>query len=214
MLSRFFSNIFFLTVFYLFTFGQQDINIKITHVPYQEPYAFLRLQFEFAGQQKVEVDDTSKIFLARSQLGFGLGLISATKSDIQLETRIGYRKVDLSNIDILPPQHVELHFGIGGRYLPRYPTFAIGRMPVRITAGLLGSLVFRGASMIDELNFDVLADAGLFFSQRDNASGILVGIQYRPMGSGAIPGAFLRPSWTMCFSFMFGPGSERHSYTE
>jgi len=36
--------------------------------------------------------------LAQSQIGFAIGMISAKQSDIQFETRFGYRQVKLSNI--------------------------------------------------------------------------------------------------------------------
>lgn len=189
-------------------FAQQDD--EVTKVFFKESFSFFRLQFEFGGKQKVEIIDTNKIFSARSQLGFSIGLISATQSDFQIETRVGYRKVDLGNILQNKSRHLELYIGLGGRYLPRNPITTVYGVPIRFTFALLGLLNLRGYEIADQVDFDLIADVGMFFSQKDNLSGFLLEFQYRPLGSNAIQELFLRPSWAIACSFMFGPENRRY----
>lgn len=190
----------------LFAFSQEQIDIRITEVPYREPYAFLRLHFDFAGQQKVKDLTTNTTDLARSQLGLGLGLISAKQTDIQMESRVSFRTVDISNITNATRRHNDFNILLGGRYLPRYPTFSIGKKtPVRLTFSALGGLNMRGASIADQLTYDVLLDVGLFFSQSDNPSGLMFEFQYRPLGSDAIVNFYLTPSWCFSVSWIIGP---------
>lgn len=184
----------------------QPIEIRITEVPYEKPYIFTRVSFEMGGTQMVEVAPDNNQMRSRSQIGFGFGSISAKDSDIQGEFRLGYRSVNLSNIDSIGvTRHQDFDILLGGRYYPRYPTFGLGKTPVRLTFAAIGGINLRGAGMGDQMAFDVLINAGLSFSQSDNASGVMLEFQYRPIGSDAIGGIYLLPSYTFCLAWLFAP---------
>lgn len=183
-----------------------QIDIRITEVPYNPPYAFTRISFEMGGKQLVEINKDKSTLRARSQIGFGFSMISAKESDIQFEMRLGYRAVDLSNIDSLGvKKHQDYDILLGGRYYPRYPTFGLGKTPVRLTLAAVGGLNMRGAGLADQMAFDVVINAGLSFSQKDHPSGVMFEFQYRPIGSDAIGGIYLLPSYTFALSWLFGP---------
>lgn len=184
----------------------QDLDIRITEVPYNPPYAFMRIHFDFAGSQPVEILSDNSVVNARSQLGFGIGLISAKESDIQFEYRFSYRMVDLSNLNLGLNKHSDFDIILGGRYYPRYPTFGLSKnTPVRVTLAALGGLDMRGAQFADQMAIDVILNAGLVISSKDNPSGLMVEFQYRPLGSDAIGSVYLKPSYTFCVSWLFGP---------
>jgi hypothetical protein len=183
---------------------EETINLRITEVPYQPVYAFFRTSFDLGIQQKVDFNHAT--FKARNQLGFSIGLISCKESDIQFETRIGYRQVDLSNIDSVPAnKHYDLDIMLGGRYYPRYPTFALSKnTPVRLTFSGIGGLCLRGNDLTN-MGLTVALSAGFVFSQKDNPSGIMLEAQYRPLGSNAIAGVYLHPAWLLSIAWLFGP---------
>lgn len=189
-----------------FSFAQ-DLNIRITEVPYTPVYAFMRVSFEIGGKQAVQILSDNSVVNAQSQIGFAVGMISAKQSDIQFESRFAYRQVKLSNLNIAGVNsHVDFDILLGGRYFPQYPTFALSKnTPVRITLGAIGGLDMRGAQIADQMALDVILDAGFVISSGSNASGIMLEFQYRPLGSDAIGSIYLQPAYTFAISWLFGP---------
>lgn len=187
----------------------QPIEIRITEVPYEPPpIVFNRVHFDIGGKQTCETDSIGTVRNARSQIGFGFGVISTRDSDIQLESRFSYRKVDLSNLNIPGvAKHQDFTILVGGRYFPRYPTFGLSKStPVRMTFAAIGGLNMRGQGFADQMAFDMILNAGIVISQSDNPSGVMFEFQYRPITSDAIPGVILLPSYTFAISWLFGPG--------
>ncbi len=75
---------------------------------------YKRFNFEVLGRQNVEILSSNEILPARSQIGFGASLIYWYYPDLHPETRIGYRKVDLSNIDSIgATKYQNLYFMMG-----------------------------------------------------------------------------------------------------
>jgi len=197
--------------FFILTLGlfAQPFEIRITEVPYEPPpIVFNRVHFDIGGKQECEIDSIGTVRNARSQIGFGFGIISTRDSDIQIESRFSYRKVDLSNLNIAGvSRHQDFTILAGGRYFPRYPTLGLSKnTPVRLTFAAIGGLNMRGQGIADQTAFDVLLNAGFVLSQNDNPSGIMFEFQYRPITSDAIQGVILLPSYTFAISWLFGPG--------
>ncbi|MBN2199319.1 MAG: hypothetical protein JW747_05655 [Candidatus Aminicenantes bacterium] len=198
----------------------EKIEIEITEVPYRPVHAFLRIHFEFIGKQEI-VHQEWQTSQKDGYLGFGLGLISARDTDFQYESNLSYERYKTDLIGIPDLDYVsQFNFQIGGRYLPRYPTFGIGRMAARLTFSALGGagLIFPGSyDMGYELSM-ILA-AGLMISSGDNPSGILIEFVYRPLESGfkvnswqesALDEVYWgklikKPAWGIRIAWIFGP---------
>ena len=112
-------------------------------------------------------------------------MISARNSDLQLESNISYErfKTDKLLLPDLTTLH-ELEVQLGGRFLPRYPTFGLGKIPVRLTFSALGGLGWMFPGPYNFI-FDVsmILTAGLHISSGDNPSGFLIEAIYRPLAS-------------------------------
>lgn len=190
--------------FYAIWGQDETIHIKITEVPYQPVTAFLRVSFDVGLQQKVEWKNTS--YSARNQIGFALGLISSKESDIQFETRLGFRQVDISNIDSVPfRKYYDFDILVGGRYFPRYPTFALSKTtPVRLTFSTVGGLSLSGNDLTS-MGFSTIFTGGLIVSQKDNPSGVLLELQYRLLGNEPSPDLHLNSALLLSVAWLFGP---------
>ncbi|MCX7697407.1 MAG: hypothetical protein N2Z72_06925 [Bacteroidales bacterium] len=183
---------------------ESTINIKITEVPYQPVTAFLRVSFDVGFQQRVTWKNVN--YKARNQIGFALGLISCKESDIQFETRVGFRQVDISNIDSVPfRKYFDFDILIGGRFFPRYPTFGLSRTtPVRLTFSTLGGLSLTGNDLTN-IGFSTIFTGGFIISQKDNPSGILLELQYRLLGNDPATDLHLHSAWLLSVAWLFGP---------
>jgi len=194
--------------------AQKQIEVEITEVPYRPVHAFLRVHFEFLGKQEITHQEwlTSQ---KDSYLGFGLGLISARDTDIQFETNLSYErykadKIGVPDLDLVSQFDIQL----GGRYFPRFPTFGLGRTPVRLTFSALAGvgLIFPGSyDMAYELS--MVITAGLMISSGDNPSGFLLEFVYRPLESdfkaqnadGYFGKLVKKPAWGIRIAWLFGP---------
>jgi hypothetical protein len=196
--------------------AHDPIRVEVTEVPYRPVHALLRVHFEFAGRQDIfrqEGQLAQKDFF----IGFGAGLISARNSDVQFETNISYErfKADKLGFSGLNTVH-ELDLQLGGRYFPCYPTFRMGRIPVRLTFSALGGLGwYFPSSYSDVLDFSMILTAGLAVSSGDSASGFLVELIYRPLETnlavetieaGAFGALVMKPSFSIRIAWLFGPG--------
>jgi hypothetical protein len=195
--------------------AQEPIRIEITEVPYRPVYAFLRVHFEFAGKQEFlhqEWQTTQK----DDFMGFGIGLISAKDSDIQFESNISYQryKSNLLGVPDFDMLH-ELDIQLGGRFFPRYPTFGLGKIPVRLTFSALGGIGLLMPNGYDiKYDLSVLLSAGLMISSGSNASGFLIEVVYRPLTTSfkldTAEGAYLgmidkKPSIGIRLAWLFAP---------
>jgi hypothetical protein len=61
-------------IFFKISGQEETINLRITEVPYQPVYAFMRTSFDLGIQQQVDFNHAT--FKARNQLCFSIGLIS------------------------------------------------------------------------------------------------------------------------------------------
>jgi hypothetical protein len=177
-----------------------NIPVEEDEVPF-----YKRFNFEVLGRQNVEILSTNEIVQARSQVGFGASLIYWYYPDLHPETRIGYRVVDLSNIDSIgTKKYQNLYFMMGGRFLPCDQDFLFEGNQLRLTFAALGGISIRGASLADQLAFDMLLSAGLAYSfqRRYYTSFVMLEFQYSPLGSDAVGGIYLPPSYTFCLSFV------------
>jgi hypothetical protein len=194
--------------------AQEQIEIEITEVPYRPVHAFMRVHFEFLGKQEIlhqEWQTTQK----DSYIGFGLGLISARDTDFQFESNLAYERYKADLIGIPDLDNVgRFDIQVGGRYLPRYPTFGLSRMAVRLTFSALAGagLVFPGSyDMAYDLS--MILTAGLMISSGDNPSGFLVEFIYRPLESSLkvnsldayLGKLILKPAWGLRIAWIFGP---------
>ncbi len=126
---------------------------------------YKRFNFEVLGRQNVEILSSNEILPARSQIGFGASLIYWYYPDLHPETRIGYRKVDLSNIDSIgATKYQNLYFMMGGRFLPCDHDFLFEGNQLRLTFSALCGISIRCVSPADQLAFDMLLSAGLAYS--------------------------------------------------
>lgn len=170
--------------------------------PPKRTYYFKGLNFEFLGRQNVEILSDDRIVPARSQFGFAGDLIYSPYNDLHPETILGYRQVNLSNIDSIGARkHHDVYIMIGARFLP------INGQVMRPTLSASAGLSFRGASFADQIAFDMVLRGGLAYSfgkeewQRDN-SFLMFECVYRPIGSDAIGGIELLPSYMFSVSLV------------
>ena len=159
----------------------EKIDVEVTEVPYRDVYAFLGIHFEPSGQLTAESSNGASI--TSKLTGFGMGLMSARKEDFQFETMLGYRSFSVEKLGIVDEDGGKLgkieifDMYIGGRFYPRYPTFALGRNPVRLTFSALGGL---GLSNYSNMLFSMVITAGLSLSSHDSPSGLMIEYVYRP----------------------------------
>lgn len=199
--------------------ARAQIEIEITEVPYRPVYAFLRAHFEFGGKQEILHQEwlTNQ---KDSFIGFGIGLISAKRSDIQFESNISYERFKVDKIGIGDLRSLsELDIQLGGRYLPRFPTFGLGRIPVRLTFSALAGLglFFAGSYDITTMEMSMILTGGLMISSGDSGSGFLLEFIYRPLepnlkvsgiGGPDYGTLALKPSFGFRVAWLFGPGGE------
>lgn len=177
-----------------------SVPVEDEEVPY-----YKRFNFEVLGQQNVEILSTHEIIPARSQVGFGASLIYWYYPDLHPETRLGYRMVDLSNIDSIGVRKYQnLYLMMGGRFLPCDQDFLFEGNQLRLTFSALGGISIRGVSLADQLAFDMLLSAGLAYSfqRRYYTSFVMLEFQYSPLASDAVAGIMMLPSYTFCLSFV------------
>ncbi|MFC1530434.1 hypothetical protein ACFL6R_06940 [Gemmatimonadota bacterium] len=181
----------------------QDVTVRVIEEPYQEVYAFLGLYFENLGGQEVEQGST--VLSNADQLGMGIRLMSARRVDVQFESSVGWRTVNLRELG--SPERTDfLDIFIGARYWPLYNTFWMGNTAVRLTFAGKGGLVM-GNQMTGGVEFS----GGLTFSKGTSPSALCFEVVYRPMEyihkdlDEIAPDVFLRPSWTLRIGFQFGP---------
>ena len=181
---KFSRHLFFLLFLFstTFTFAQQ-FKMKI-----------IDLHGEFLGNLKVNYAGNN---IDIKQYGFG-GNVTVGKKYLGFMLGYNYRKIDLNNIKVPNVKSVsitELFMGI--RYFPMRPTIMIGKMAVRITAG-----VMYGFDM--EPNWRGLIFTGLAFSPITSTSGLSVNFVYRP-GTFPAKGYQLEPSWMIRLGLTLGP---------
>lgn len=177
-----------------------SIPVEDEEVPF-----YKRFNFEVLGRQNVEILSSHEVLPARSQIGFGASLIYWYYPDLHPETRIGYRKVDLSNIDSIGvTKYQNLYLMMGGRFLPCDHDFLFEGNQLRLTFSALGGVSARGASLGDQFAFDMLLSGGLAYSfqRRYYTSFVMLEFQYSPLASDAVGGIMMLPSYTFCLSFV------------
>ena len=100
----------------------EQIDVHITRVPYRESYALVAPYFGALGLQRVENDDGTT--LSVSQIGGGVRVQSARRTNIQLDLITGFRRIDVSEFGIPGQRNFNLwDILVGGRYYPLRPTF-------------------------------------------------------------------------------------------
>ncbi|MFC1595510.1 hypothetical protein ACFL3X_01195 [Gemmatimonadota bacterium] len=181
----------------------QDITVRIIEEPYQEVFAFLGVYFESFGAQ--EVAQGSVTLTDTNQMGMGIRLMSARRTDIQFETSVGWRTVDLR--DLGDPERTDFFdIFVGGRYWPLYASFLIGNMSIRLTMAGRGGLVM-GNQMTGGVEFS----GGFTISNRNEPSAVFIEAVFRPVEyihkdiDEIVADVLLRPSWTLRIGFQFGP---------
>jgi hypothetical protein len=129
------------------------VEIEVTEVPYKPVDAFLGLNLQGGSASS----------------GGNITLTSARASDVQFETLVGYRNLitkegesgTVGSFDVM----------LGGAYFPRYPSFAIFDMPVRLKTSLLGGMSMASEGMFFSACFSMY----LIFSSGDDPSGMTLG---------------------------------------
>jgi hypothetical protein len=169
----------FLTLVWQSPASSQDIEIEITEVPYREVHAFGSPWFDFGGAHDVAGETAT---VDADFAGFGLRIWGARQDrDIQMQLAVGfnqYRVEDLAITDLRTVSVLDMMWG--GRYYPRYPTFGVGRsLAVRATFFAEGGLAMGTSPSF----FAPVVDfgAGFAISGRENPSGLMVEIVYRPL---------------------------------
>ena len=156
------------------------LEIEITEVPYRETYAFLGTSFKLGGAPGVSLPDFEDIAkYTAEEIGFSVYMMSARDDrDLQFLTVIGYSKIDVEEMHITNLDSINcLDIMIGGKYFPRYPTFSLSKMPVRLTLSGVGGL---GMIMEGTMGLAMEFKLGLVFSSKDNPSGFTLEVGYRP----------------------------------
>ena len=162
------------------TYGQEDIRIR-----------FVEVHGEYFGNLKV-LQNNSKV--AVNQPGVGIS-INLGKKFLSSVLGYNYRVFDLKPIAGPKVKYHEIMFGV--RYFPMIPTFMIGKLATRITAGAL-----VGFDM--EPNWRYLFFGGLFFSPIRSANGVSLNLVYRPKKYTA-SGYNFEPSYAIRLGIIFGP---------
>ncbi len=195
----------------------QDIEIEITEVPYREVYAFGNPWFDFAGGHEVAGDGQT---IDAGYTGLGLRIWGARQDrDIQLQLAVGFNQYLVEDLGITDLRTVSvLDMMWGGRYYPRLPTFGLaGTFAVRATFFVEGGLAMGTSPSFFAPT--VVMGAGFSISGRENPSGVLLEIVYRPLSQNleheydtGFPSFItekypltLNPAWSVRFGFVLAP---------
>lgn len=139
------------------------------------------------------------------QLGFGLRLISARESNLQLELGLEYREMDLKELSG-PDKATAFDMLIGGRMYPLTPTFALGNLAFRVTLAAHG-----GFSTGDAFGAAMDFSGGFSISSGTDPNGLVIEVVGRPVEytiedlDGVWADVLLRRSWILRAGFQFGP---------
>ena len=191
----------------------QDATVRIIEEPYRPVHAFLLLHFEGLGGRAVfRGADT----VQAPQVGFGLGLMSARRTNLQFRSNVAWRQLTVT--DFGDPDRITMFdLQLGGRFYPLKPTLALGNMAVRLILGALGGFTIANSGTTDTVflgTFDL--NGGFAFSMGDDPGSLFVEVVYRPIEdvlnedtAFAGPGAdriVVSPGWGIRFGFQFAPG--------
>lgn len=187
--------------------GDRTIHVKVTEVPYRPVRAFLDLHFDIGPQSATlpsGVSDDGR------HIAFGLGVMSARRTHMQLVTDMTWRRVELDGLGVSGLREANLfELLIGGRLYPLKPTFGAGSLAVRVTASASGGIVLKEGGQ----DLALLLSAGLSFSFGDDPSALKVEVVYRPISTdseystagGDAGRVDIEPSVGARLSFLFGP---------
>ena len=162
------------------TYGQDETRIR-----------FVEVHGEYFGNLKV-VQNELKVPVNQPGVGISINLGKKYLSSV---FEYNYRVFDLKPIAGPRLKYHEILFG--ARYFPMIPTFMIGKLATRITAGAL-----VGFDM--EPNWRYLFFGGLFFSPIRSANGISFNFVYRPKEYTA-SGYIFEPSYSLRLGIIIGP---------
>ncbi len=161
----------------------------------KDPFFYKAINIQFLGRQNVDVTGRNELIPAKSQIGVDFNLFYGRYGSLHPETQMGYRLVNLSNIDSIGvKKHQDLYINIGTRILP------MNEAQLRPTLSVAAGLTFRGASLADQIAFNLCLRGGLAYSlgtesYNMNHSFIFLECSYLPLGSDAIAGIELQPSY-------------------
>ena len=181
----------------------QDVTVRIIEEPYRDVYAFLGVYFEALGAQPAE--QGGQTIEDAPQLGFGLRLMSARESNLQLELGVEYREMDLKELNG-PDKATAFNMLIGGRMHPLTPTFALGNLAFRLTLAAHG-----GFSAGDAFGAALDVSGGFSISSGNDPNGLVIEVVGRPVEytiediDEVWPDVLLRRSWVLRAGFQFGP---------
>ncbi len=179
----------------LCTYAQQADLGQILKSGQKDPFYYKAINIQFLGRQNVNVLNRDMVVPAKSQVGVDFNLFYSRYNTLHPETQIGYRLVNLSNIDSIgAKKHQDLYINIGTRVLP------INDSQLRPTLSIAAGVTFRGASLADQIAFNLCLRGGLAYSLGSesydrNHSFLFFECAYNPLGSDAIGGIELQPSY-------------------
>lgn len=182
----------------------QDVTVRVIEEPYRPVYAFLGIYFETLGSQPAEQGGTT--VNTADQLGLGLKLMSAKRTNLQLDLGFEFRQVDTKGATD-PDKISVFNTFMGGRFYPLEPTFALGNLAVRLTLAAHGGLAI-GDAFGPAVDFS----GGFAISSGTDPNGLTVEIVGRPVEytiedlDEILPDVVLSRSWTLRAGFLFGPG--------
>ncbi len=193
-------------------FCAETIEIEITEVPYVQPYAFLGITFETGGQRSVGLTADADSQIDPKEMNFSIWMMSARHNqDFQFQTHLGYRGIDIAELQVENLASISgFEIFLGGRFFPRYPTFSLSRLPVRLTLSVIGGLSMLG----NNFNFGMIISAGLIITSGDSPTGITMEIGYRPgntyihepdYSSSNQISLTIEASWIFRIGFLFAP---------
>jgi hypothetical protein len=193
----------------------QDITVRIIEEPYRPVRAFLMLHFEGLGQRDV-FRGADTVQTAR-QIGLGIGLMSARRTNLQFRTNLAWRQLTVT--DFGDPERISMFdMQLGGRFYPLRPTVALGNMAVRLTLGALGGFAMANSSTTGTAFLgSVDLNGGFAFSVGNDPGSLFIEGVYRPIEDvlsestvlvgPAADRIVVSPSWSIRFGFQFAPSS-------
>ena len=98
--------------------GQDDVTVRIIEEPYRPVHAFLLLHFEGLGRRDVS---RGPVTVQAPQVGFGLGLMSARRTNLQFRTNLAWRQLTVTDFGD-PDRLTMFDVQLGGRFYPLEPT--------------------------------------------------------------------------------------------
>jgi hypothetical protein len=152
---------------------------------------FVEVHGEYFGNLKV-IQNNLKVSVSQPSVGISVNLGKKFLSSV---IGYNYRVFDLGPIAGPKVKYHEIMFG--ARYFPMIPTFMIGPLATRITAGALA-----GFDM--EPNWRYMFFGGLFFSPIRSANGVSLNFVFRPKEYIA-SGYTFEPSYALRLGIIFGP---------